>query len=842
MDQQTIKISGMTCAACARAVERAAAGVDGVEDAFVNFATEKLTFRYNGSAQTAQLVYGAVRAAGYAPVLDADAGEEKTRGIFTTRLTVSVVCTLLLLYIAMGPMVSFLNLPLPEIISPLSHPGNYALVQLVLCLIVVCFNFHFYTSGFRALFRLRPNMDSLIAIGTTSAFGYSIYAMAGIFLGDPHMVHSLYFESTATILALVLVGKSLEARSKGKTSGAIKKLMDLSPKTASVLTEQGETVRRVEAVAAGELVIVRPGGRIPLDGVIVEGASSIDESMLTGESIPVEKQEGDEVFCGTINQSGLLKIKVTKPAGDTVLSHIVELVENAQGSKAPIARLADRVSGVFVPIVIGIALLAAALWMLAGKDFGFAVTIFVTVLVIACPCALGLATPTAIMVGTGKAAEHNILFKNGQSLETAHTVDTVVLDKTGTITEGKPSVTDILPLGGTSENELLTLAACAEFGSEHPLAGAIVNEAKKRGLPLEEPEEFELVNGQGVRARVGGRSICVGNARLIRSPRILPEEYEGLARSLSLEGKTPMLVSDTFRLLGVIAVADTVKASAREDIARLHALGLRTVMLTGDNENTARAVAGHIGIDAVIAGVLPEDKANHVTDLTKEGRKVAMVGDGINDAPALASATLGIAIGTGTDIAMESADVVLMKGELSGIADAFEISRATIRNIKENLFWAFAYNTIGIPIAAGVLYLFGGPLLNPMLSALAMSLSSLSVVSNALRLGRFRFGSEKKKSEAAPVPAPREAPGPVFSQNKRKEKELDTMNQTFEIKGMSCAHCSEHVRKAIAGVEGVSSVEVSLEQAEARVSFAPPATAEAIIAAVTEAGYEAVLS
>ena len=838
MEQKTVKISGMTCAACARAVERAAAGVGGVEEAFVNFATEKLTFRYNGSGQTAEAVYAAVRSAGYAPVLNAEAADEKPHGFFTPRLVVSVVCTLLLLYIAMGPMISFIHLPLPELIAPHSHPENYAVVQLVLCLIVTGFNLPFYTSGFRALFRLRPNMDSLIAIGTVSAFGYSLYAMICIFLGDPHMVHSLYFESTATILALVLVGKSLEARSKGKTSGAIKKLMDLSPKTASVLTEQGETVRRVEEVLPGELVIVRPGGRIPLDGVIVEGSTSIDESMLTGESVPAEKQAGEEVFCGTINQTGLIKIKVTKPAGDTVLSHIVELVENAQGSKAPIARLADRVSGVFVPIVIGIALLAAALWMLAGKDFGFAVTIFVTVLVIACPCALGLATPTAIMVGTGKAAEHNILFKNGQALETAHTVDTVVLDKTGTITEGKPSVTDILPFGETEENELLALAACAEFGSEHPLAGAIVNEAKKRGLALSEPEGFELLNGQGVRASIGGRRICVGNARLIQSPRIRPEEYEGLTRSLSLEGKTPMLVSDTYRLLGIIAVADTAKPSAPADIARLHALGLRTVMLTGDNENTARAVAGRIGIDAVIAGVLPEDKANHVTDLTADGRRVAMVGDGINDAPALASATLGIAIGTGTDIAMESADVVLMKGELSGIADAFEISRATIRNIKENLFWAFAYNTIGIPIAAGVLYLFGGPLLSPMLSALAMSLSSLSVVANALRLGRFRFGSEKKKKKAALE----EAAPPAPPENKTEKKETEHMDQTFQIKGMSCAHCSEHVRKAIAGVEGVSSVEVSLEQGQARVSFAPPATAEAVIAAVTAAGYEASLS
>lgn len=675
--------------------------------------------------------------AGYIP-LDI----EKVRDINKTELEekkmwremkIAAAFTVPLLYLAMGPMI---GLPLPEFISPDSNLSLFALVQLLLTLPVMYVGKHFYTKGFKALFKRLPNMDSLIAIGTSAAVLYSIYATAMIFTGDKHFMHSLYFESAATIITLIKLGKTLEHRSKGKTTAAIEKLIKLQPKRA--LVQQGEELieMAVEEIEIGDVVIIKPGSAIPVDGEVIEGESSVDESMLTGESLPVDKQAGSKVVAASMNKHGHMKVKVTSSHDQTVLSNIIHLVEDAQGKKAPIARLADIISGYFVPVVISIAIIAFIAWMIGTGDLEFSLRVFIAVLVIACPCALGLATPTAIMVSTGRSAEYGVLIKSGEALEQAHKIETVVLDKTGTITEGKMTVTDVVS-NGIKKEKLLYFVASAEQGSEHPIAAAIVNYAKEKSIKLKTVENFKALPGYGLEARLDNQVIKIGNERLMRDLGVmnqLSHEWEQYAH----QGKTPIFVVLDNQLVGFIAVGDTLKETSKSAISALKEMGIKVAMITGDNKTTAEAIAREVGIDEVRAEVLPKDKSEAVKSLQKDGI-TAMVGDGINDAPALVQADVGIAIGSGTDVAIEAADVVLIKNDLSDVVTAIKLSRKTIRNIKQNLFWAFFYNIIGIPVAAGLLYLLGGPLLNPMIAAAAMSLSSVSVVSNALRLRNMKI-------------------------------------------------------------------------------------------------------
>ena len=652
-----------------------------------------------------------------------------------TKFIFSAVFSIPLLYLAMGHMV---GLPIPNALNPTYYPFRFALAQLLLTIPVIIAGYKFYTVGFPALIRKSPNMDSLVALGTSAAIIYGLFAIYKISQGEKHFAHDLYFESAGIIITLILLGKTLETVSKGKTSEAIKKLMGLAPKIATVIHDGVEIEIPINEVEVGDIIIVKPGEKIPVDGTVTEGYTSVDESMLTGESIPVEKTMGDKVTGGSINKNGSIRFRAEKVGKDTVLSQIIKLVEEAQSSKAPIAKMADIVSGYFVPIVIIIALISALVWYLNGESLVFAMTIFISVLVIACPCALGLATPTAIMVGTGKGAEYGILIKSGEALETAHKINTVVFDKTGTITEGKPEVTDIITYGGFDKNELLLLAASAEKSSEHPLGEAIVEKAAKENLEPISVEGFDAIPGHGIEAIVGGKKIFMGNLKLMRDKQLDVDKFIIDAERLANEGKTPMYISTEDKILGIIAVADIVKENSQKAIERLHDMGMEVVMITGDNKKTANAIAQLVHIDRVFAEVLPSDKAEQISILQREGKKVAMVGDGINDAPALAQADIGIAIGSGTDVAIESADIVLMRNDLLGVAAAIKLSKSTIRNIKQNLFWAFCYNIAGIPIAAGLLYAFGGPKLNPMIAAAAMSLSSVSVVSNALRLKNFK--------------------------------------------------------------------------------------------------------
>ncbi|MBA1335800.1 MAG: cadmium-translocating P-type ATPase [Firmicutes bacterium] len=736
----TIPIAGMTCAACSSAVERALKKLEGVESAGVNFASEKAVVKYNSSLIRVSQLKQTIERAGYQPLeLEMDHGtdaekerRQKEIELLKKKFIVAAIFTIPVLYIAMGHM---LGAPLPGVIDPHSHPLNFALAQLALTIPAVLAGYKFYTVGFRTLIKGSPNMDSLIAIGTSAAFVYGIYAVYEIMNGNHGMTRALYFETAGVIITLILLGKYLESVSKGKTSEAIKQLMGLQPKTAVVIQDGNEIVLPIEEVEVGDIILVKPGERIPVDGVVVDGYTAVDESMLTGESIPVEKSAGDGVTGGSINKNGVIKFQATKVGKDTVLSQIIKLVEEAQGSKAPIAKMADIISGYFVPAVIAIAVISSALWYFRGNTATFALSIFISVLVIACPCALGLATPTAIMVGTGKGAEYGVLIKGGEALETAHRVQTIVFDKTGTITEGKPRVTDILARG--DEDSLLMLAASAEKGSEHPLGEAIVKAAQDKGLTLKPVDDFMSIPGHGIEAAIGDADILLGNKKLMMEKNIAVD-MEAEADRLAEEGKTPMYIAVNGELAGIVAVADVVKETSRQAIRKLHDIGLEVAMITGDNQRTAQAIAKQVGIDIVLAEVLPEDKANEIKRLQEKGKKVAMVGDGVNDAPALAQADIGIAIGSGTDVAMESADIVLMRSDLVDVVTAVQLSKKTIRNIKENLFWAFAYNTIGIPIAAGLLYAFGGPLLNPMFAAAAMAMSSVSVVSNALRLRRFK--------------------------------------------------------------------------------------------------------
>lgn len=754
--KMTLKIGGMHCAACSRTVERALKKTDGIEEANVNIATEKAVFNYDEKKLKYDDIVNVVVKAGYQVLgKEEDPAVVKAREIKEQkiRLIVSAIFSIPLFYISMAPMVSFVKFPIPSFLVHHINPQVFSIVAIFLCVPVMISGYKFYTLGFPALFRGSPNMDSLVAIGTTAAFSYSIYSTVLSFMGlNPHG-DNLYYESAAVIITLVQFGKYLEARSKGKTGEAIKKLMGLQPKTATIIKDGEEKEIKISDVKVDDIVLVRPGEKIPVDGEIIEGYSSVDESMLTGESIPVEKSVGDKVVGASINKTGSFKFKAQKVGADTALAQIIKLVEDAQGSKAPIAHIADVVSSYFVPAVITIALISGIIWFIALHNFVFSLTVFVSVLVIACPCALGLATPTAIMVGTGKGAELGILFKNAEALEVSQKINAVMFDKTGTLTEGKPYVTDII---SDDKDKLLLIAASAENGSEHPLGEAIVREAKEKNIKLLSIENFKAISGFGIETYIDNKKVLMGNDKLMNKENINIENYNSYMDKLSKEGKTPMYVAYDNKLLGIIAVADKLKKESIEAINRLHKLGIKTAMITGDNKNTANSVAKEAGIDIVFAEVLPEEKSNEVKKLQEQGFTVAMVGDGINDAPALTQANVGIAIGSGTDVAIESADIVLVKSNTNDVVTAIELSKATMRDIKQNLFWAFCYNVIGIPIAAGVLHVFREPLiassiggfltaimgkdllLNPIFAALAMSLSSVSVVTNALRLNFFK--------------------------------------------------------------------------------------------------------
>lgn len=746
MKQECYDITGMTCASCSAAVERVTRKLDGVAQSNVNLATNKMTISYDENQVSPEDIILKVEKAGFGASLsqEKEKEQEKEEQIeqeeaqhrIRRRVIGSIIFAIPLLYISMGHMLPF-KLPLPDVLSMDTHPMNYALAQLILTVAVLIFGRKFYIIGFKTLFHGHPNMDSLVAIGTGSAFFYSLVMTIRI-PSDQHAVHSLYFESAAVVVTLVMLGKYFESKSKGKTSEAIRKLMELAPDTAVRLVDGKEEEVPVGQIQKGDLLLVRPGNKIPLDGIVRQGLSSVDESMLTGESIPAEKEPGAEVIGGSMNYNGALQVEVTHTGSETTLAKIIKLMEDAQGRKAPISKLADVVAGYFVPAVLLIAVIAAVIWAVSGQPIGFVLKIFVSVLVIACPCALGLATPTAIMVGTGLGASHGILIKSGEALETTHKAQAVVLDKTGTVTEGKPKVVQVISKT-LKEDQLLLAAGACEVPSEHPLGKAIVEAARDKAGRLPECEAFTSITGQGIRASLDGKEFWIGNAKLMEEQKFSYGELSREAEAIAEKGQTPMFVVMDGKLEGIISVADTIKETSRQAIDKMRTAGLKVYMLTGDNRRTAEYIGKQVHADEVIAEVLPQDKAAVVQKLQQEGQTVLMVGDGINDAPALAQADIGVAIGNGSDIAMESSDVVLMRSDLEDVYRAIRLSKATIRNIKENLFWAFAFNSLGIPVAAGVLYALGGPLLNPMIAGLAMSFSSVFVVSNALRLRRLKL-------------------------------------------------------------------------------------------------------
>lgn len=743
--QKEYIIEGMSCASCAMTIENAVSKIPGVHKASVNLATEIMTVEANDSVtpeDIAKVVDGvgySARPRGKSVEEELEEKNEKKEAHLREmkrNLTISAIFTVPLLFIAMADMV---GIPMPAFLSPMQSPVSYALIQLALVLPILWVGRRFFVDGFKALSKGHPNMDSLVALGTSAAFLYSLYGTYHVLEGHAHFAMNLYYESAGVILTLITLGKYFEDVSKGKTSMAIQTLVGLAPKMATVLRDGQEVEIPVEEVQVGDRIRVKPGEKVPVDGVVTEGNSTVDESMLTGESIPVSKAVGDEVIGASLNKTGSFILKATKIGKDTALSQIIQLVEQAQGSKAPIAKLADKVSGVFVPIVIVLALVSGLAWYFLGQEsWVFALTITISVLVIACPCALGLATPTAIMVGTGKGAENGILLKSGEALEEANHVNMVVFDKTGTITNGTPVVTDVVTADSTDADALIRLAASLEVASEHPLGEAIVAKAKEQGAAFDEVTNFEAIPGFGIKGHVGETLVFLGNEKWMRENGLVDEAMNEKANRFAEQGKTPLYIGYNDAVQGLIVVADTVKESSARAIQTLHEMGIQVAMMTGDHERTAQAIAAEVGIDRVFSEVLPQDKANYVSKLQEEGYIVAMVGDGINDAPALAQAQVGIAIGTGTDVAIESADAVLMKSDLMDVPAMLKLSRATIRNIKENLFWAFAYNVIGIPFAMGVLHLFGGPLLNPMIAGAAMSFSSVSVVLNALRLKRWK--------------------------------------------------------------------------------------------------------
>ena len=832
MMTEQFAVTGMTCAACSAHVEKAVSRLSGVQSAPVNLMLGSMTVTYNEKAVTEGDIIAAVKAAGYgaSPASQTDQGQLRRDQDAALRrrkkhLIWSVVFLVPLFYLSMGHM---MGLPLPQVLH--MHPLLLACLQLALVIPILILNRNYFTVGFSRLVKLSPNMDSLVAVGAAAGLVYSLIEMGLLAAGQVSGMPDLYFESAGMILTLVTVGKYLEERSRGKTTGAISALLALAPESAMVRRQGQELTIPTEEIVAGDTVIVRQGGRIPVDGVITDGHAAVDESAITGESLPVEKVPGDAVTSATVTSSGYLELRATRVGGDTTLSQIIRLMEEAASSKAPISRLADRISGIFVPAVMAISLTVALLWaFVGGMDVRFCLSIAIAVLVISCPCALGLATPVAIMVGTGQAAQQGILIKSAESLELLHKVQTVVLDKTGTVTMGQPRVTDILCAPGVTEEELLCVAASAEKPSEHPLAHAIVEESQARHIPLCPVSGFRSVPGGGIQATLSGEAVLAGNAGYLAQNGVSLAAMEADAHRLAEDGKTPLFFAESGHLLGCIAVADVVKPDSAKAIAALRRMGRRVVLLTGDNQRTANAIARQIGVDQVIAQVLPQDKAKCVAQLQQQGQRVAMVGDGVNDAPALAQADVGLAIGAGTDIAIESADVVLMKSSLLDIPSAMDLSRAVLRNIKQNLFWAFFYNSIGIPVAAGVLYPALHLTLNPMLAAAAMSLSSVCVVSNALRLRGW------KPPVFPDQPAPT-APLPESAVFQSQGKEENTVNKTIHIDGMMCAHCTGRVEKALNDLPGVEAT-VDLDSKSAAVTCTPDVSDDTLRQAVEDAGY-----
>lgn len=832
MMTEQFAVTGMTCAACSAHVEKAVSRLSGVQSAPVNLMLGSMTVTYDEKAVTEGDIIAAVKAAGYgaSPASQTDQGQLRRDQDAALRrrkkhLIWSVVFLVPLFYLSMGHM---MGLPLPQVLH--THPLLLACLQLALVIPILILNRNYFTVGFSRLVKLSPNMDSLVAVGAAAGLVYSLIEMGLLAAGQVSGMPDLYFESAGMILTLVTVGKYLEERSRGKTTGAISALLALAPESAVVRRQGQELTIPTEEIVAGDTVIVRQGGRIPVDGVITDGHAAVDESAITGESLPVEKVPGDTVTSATVTSSGYLELRATRVGGDTTLSQIIRLMEEAASSKAPISRLADRISGIFVPAVMAISLTAALLWAFVGDmDVRFCLSIAIAVLVISCPCALGLATPVAIMVGTGQAAQQGILIKSAESLELLHKVQTVVLDKTGTVTMGQPRVTDILCAPGVTEEELLCVAASAEKPSEHPLAHAIVEESQARHIPLCPVSGFRSVPGGGIQATLSGEAVLAGNAGYLAQNGVSLAAMEADAHRLAEDGKTPLFFAESGRLLGCVAVADVVKPDSAKAIAALRRMGRRVVLLTGDNQRTANAIARQIGVDQVIAQVLPQDKAKCVAQLQQQGQRVAMVGDGVNDAPALAQADVGLAIGAGTDIAIESADVVLMKSSLLDIPAAMDLSRAVLRNIKQNLFWAFFYNSIGIPVAAGVLYPALHLTLNPMLAAAAMSLSSVCVVSNALRLR----GWKPPVFPDQPVPT---APLPESAVFQSQGKEENTVNKTIHIDGMMCAHCTGRVEKALNDLPGVEAT-VDLDSKSAAVTCTPDVSDDTLRQAVEDAGY-----
>lgn len=878
--KERFDVTGMTCSACSSHVEKSVSKLTGVENVSVNLLTNSMQVEFDENKLDTAGIIKAVEDAGYgAAVKDEHAksgaktsgqsDSQENSGLSAVeqnvknmkkRLIVSLIFWIPLMYVSMGHMIyQWLNIPMPPFTMNFLH-GNenaitYAFTQFLLLLPILIANHKYFKNGFKTLWHRSPNMDSLIAIGAGAAILYGIFAIyrIGYAMGHGDMAvvhqyaHDLYFESAGTILTLITIGKYLETKSKGKTSEAITKLLNLAPKTVTVVRDGVEQVVDAADVEKGEIFLVKPGESVAVDGIVLEGKSSFDESAITGESIPVPKQEGDTIVSASMNKSGLIRAKATKVGEDTTIAQIIRLVEEASSSKAPIAKMADKIAGVFVPTVITIALIAGVIWLISGATFEFAMSTAIAVLVISCPCALGLATPVAIMVGTGKGAENGILIKSGDALETAHQIDTVVLDKTGTITQGKPVVTDIICAAGKNadKTQLLQIAGSLEKGSEHPLAEAIVNYCVTNNISLEKVTDFNALFGKGIEGTVSGTHYYAGNEKMMEEKGIsLSTEQKNQIQALAKQGRTPLLFADEKQFLGIVAVADVVKPTSKEAVQKFRDYGIHVIMLTGDNEVTAQAIKEQVGIDEVIAGVLPTQKEEKISALKQAGHKVAMIGDGVNDAPALASADVGIAIGAGTDVAIESADIVLMKNDLLDAVGAVKLSKAVIRNIKENLFWAFFYNSIGIPLAAGVLYPLFQIKLNPMFGAAAMSLSSVCVVSNALRLRWVKLHDAKKTqsephqdvaaSTIADINQHNALDNNIKSTN--NDKGESTMTTTISIEGMMCAHCQAHVEKALKEVAGVTEVTVSLENKNAVVTG--DASVEALKQAVVDAGYE----
>ncbi len=866
--QERYHITGMSCAACSSRVEKSVSALPGIQDVSVNLLKNSMVVDYDDHILTPENIISAVVKAGYGASLQKNKEETSTSSVsldydaseeyvsMKRRVIGSFAFTIPLFYISMGHMMGW---PLPGFFLGTENSMIYALTLFLLLLPVLIINAKYFRSGFKTLLHGSPNMDSLIALGASASVAYGIYALYKIAFGFGHgdlamvnqFTHDLYFEGAGTILTLIALGKFFEARAKGKTSDAMNHLLNLAPKTTTIIQDGVERPISVDEVQKGDILIVKTGESIPVDGILLEGTASVDESAITGESIPVDKQAGDRVIGATLNKSGYFKMQATQVGDETALAQIIRLVDDATSSKAPIAKLADKVAGIFVPIVIGIALVSAIVWMLCGATFEFALTIAVSVLVVSCPCALGLATPTAIMVGTGRGASNGILFKSAQALETAHSVQTVVIDKTGTITQGRPVVTGLVTPNGVTEDRLLQIAASLEKLSEHPLATAIVAEATKRNIAFLSAEGFEQIPGQGICGIIGTEKCLAGNDNMMRTFSISDTAAEELQNRMATEGKTPLFFAADGKFIGMIAVADVVKPTSKQAVQELKRMGLEVVMLTGDHQKTAEAIQAQVGVDRVIAEVLPQDKEREIRKMQESGRKVAMVGDGINDAPALARADVGVAIGAGTDVAIESADIVLMKNDLLDVVGAIELSKATIRNIKENLFWAFFYNIIGIPIAAGCYYAAFDLKMSPMVAALAMSFSSVFVVANALRL---RFFKPKRQASAAPIVPQTQDSAPVHSSaihlNGRLATDADTKNKTrnhnggmimkkeLSVEGMMCQNCVKHVAHALEGIPGASQVSVRLEEKKATVCVPESVKDDTLKNAVTEAGYE----